>query len=270
MHQLGDEYWFNTKDILAHNCSSFGVNKSSNNSNIAAQNMDIPNFYHGFQIVIKIIDSKSDMDMIFLTIPGYLGLTGMNNKSVSINCNTLMQLDYGKTGLPVTFIARGVVEKGTQEDALKFLEAFKPASGQNFIIGGPEKVFSMEYSANKVVEFRSFGNSSFIYHTNHPMSNVDYSSKYLEQLTANNKTIEEGLYHCKHIKSFQKIFNENTQDIEIEDIKNVLSSRDNESRDVVSNNSTYASVIYELSGKSKFIIAPGRSHEKDYIEIKFE
>jgi hypothetical protein len=96
------------------------------------------------------------------------------------------------------------------------------------------------------------------------------SSKYLEQLTANNKTIEEGLYHCKHIKSFQKIFNENTQDIEIEDIKNVLSSRDNESRDVVSNNSTYASVIYELSGKSKFIIAPGRSHEKDYIEIKFE
>jgi len=25
MHQLGDEYWFNTKDVLAHSCSSFGV-----------------------------------------------------------------------------------------------------------------------------------------------------------------------------------------------------------------------------------------------------
>jgi hypothetical protein len=29
MHQLGDEYWFNTQDILAHNCSSFGGKQKS-------------------------------------------------------------------------------------------------------------------------------------------------------------------------------------------------------------------------------------------------
>jgi predicted choloylglycine hydrolase len=232
--------------------------------------MDIPPYYHGFQTVIKINDPDSDKVMMFLTIPGHLGITGMNNKSVSINCNTLMQLDYGKTGLPVTFIVRGVVGKSTQEEALKFLNEVNHASGQNYIIGGPEKVYSMECSANKVVEFRPFDNSNFTYHTNHPMSNIDYSSKYREQLVTNNRTIEQGLYECQRIKSFEKRFTENTENIGIEEIKNVLRSRDNGSKDVVSNDHTYASVIYELSDQPKFIIAPGKPHEIDYIEIGIE
>jgi predicted choloylglycine hydrolase len=270
MHQLGDEYWLNTKDIMAHSCSSFGVDKNGNQASMAAQNMDIPQFYHGFQTVIKIIDPNADKEMMFLTIPGHLGLTGMNNKSVSINCNTLMQLDYGKTGLPVTFIVRGVVGKNTQEEALNFIEEVHHASGQNYIVGGPGKVYSLECSANEVVEFRPFENSVFTYHTNHPMSNADYSSAYREQLTANHKTVEEGLYECQRIKSFEKRFTGNTENIDIEAIKNVLSSRDNEGRDVVSNDFTYASVIYELSDTPKFIIAPGKPHEKDYIELDFD
>jgi isopenicillin-N N-acyltransferase like protein len=269
MHQLGDEYWFNTQDILAHNCSSFGVNKSATHPSMAAQNMDIPPFYHGFQTVIKITEPDSDKEMMFLTIPGHLGITGMNNKAVSINCNTLMQLDYGKTGLPVTFVVRGVVNKSTQEEALQFLEDIKHASGQNYIIGGPDKVYSMECSANKVVAFRPFENSTFTYHTNHPMSNTDYNSNYLMMLQKNNKSTKEGLYQCQRIKSFEQRFTTDTEDIEIEDIKNVLRSRDNSGRDVVSNEHTYASVIYELSSNPKFIIAPGKPHEKEYIEIKF-
>jgi predicted choloylglycine hydrolase len=269
MHQLGDEYWFNTKDILAHSCSSFGVNKTNDQPSITAQNMDIPEFYHGFQTVIKINEPNSDKKTLVLTIPGHIGITGMNNKSVSINCNTLMQLDYAKEGLPVSFIVRGVLSKNTQDEALNFIKEVNHASGQNYIIGGSEKVYSLECSANKVAEFRPFENSIFTYHTNHPMSNTDYSNKYLTQLKTNNRTIQEGLYECQRIKSFQQRFTENTTNIEIEDIKDVLSSRDHEGTDVVSNNSTYASVIYELSEIPKFIIAPGKPHEEDYIEINF-
>lgn len=269
MHQLGDEYWFNAKDVMAHSCSSFGVNKSADLPSITAQNMDIPQYYHGFQTVLKIDDPDSDREVMVLTIPGHLGITGMNNKSVSINCNTLMQLDYGKTGLPVTFVVRGVLDKNTQEAALNFVNEVSHASGQNYIIGGPEKVYSLECSANKVVEFRPFENSTFTYHTNHPMSNMDYSDKYLMQLESIGKTVEEGLYECQRIKSFQQRFTESTANIEIEEIKNVLRSRDNDGRDVVSNSSTYASVIYELSEIPKFIIAPGKPHETSYIEIDF-
>ena len=269
MHQLGDEYWFNTKDVMAHSCSSFGVNKSADLPSITAQNMDIPEYYHGFQTVLKIDDPDSGKEIMVLTIPGHLGITGMNSELVSINCNTLMQLDYAKTGLPVTFIVRGVLDKNSQESALAFIDEIDHASGQNYIIGGPEKVYSLECSANKVVEFRPFENATFTYHTNHPMSNTDYSKKYLMQLEAYGKTVEEGLYECQRIKSFQQRFTEQTSDIEIEEIKNVLRARDNEGRDVVSNSNTYAGVIYELSEPPKFIIAPGKPHETDFIEIDF-
>jgi predicted choloylglycine hydrolase len=272
MHQLADEYWFNTDDIMANNCSSFGVDKHSGQPSMTAQNMDIPKYYHGYQTVIKIIDQNPDKEMMLLTIPGHLGITGMNNKSVSINCNTLMQLNYGRTGLPVTFIVRGVVEKNTQEEALKFLAAIKHASGQNYIIGGPDKVYSMECSANKIAEYRPFENAFFTYHTNHPMSNDDYSDKFLsilEEEKISLEQVEEEDFRCQRIKSFQKRFKRDTKNIEIDDIKNVLRSRDNDTPDVVSKEYTYASVIYVLSDKPKLVIAPGKPHEQDYIEIDF-
>ncbi|MCB0664562.1 MAG: hypothetical protein KDC80_02015 [Saprospiraceae bacterium] len=273
MHQLGDEYWFNTKDLLAHHCSSFGVNRTSDNPAFAAQNMDIPQFYHGYQTVIRIIDLAGSKEMLFLTIPGHLGITGMNNKSVSINCNTLMQLDYGRTGLPVTFIVRGVVEKNTQKEALDFLADIKHASGQNYIIGGPEEVFSIECSANKTVEFRPFDHAPFTYHTNHPMSNDDYNGNFLLMLKNQNNSLEQTEkdgFGCQRIKSFQKRFTEHSKGIGIDDIKEVLSSKDNDTGDVISNDYTYASVIYELSDHPIFFIAPGKPHEENYIEINFE
>jgi len=88
-------------------------------------------------------------------------------------------------------------------------------------------------------------------------------------LKANNKTPEEGLYECQRIKAFQSRFTENTASISIDEIKKVLSSRDNEGADVVSNRNTYASVIYLLSEKPRFIIAPGKPHEKEYLEINW-
>lgn len=269
MHQLGDEYWFNTKDVMAHSCSSFGVNKTSQYPSITAQNMDIPEFYHGFQTVIKASEPNSSKEVMYLSVPGHLGLTGMNNQSVSINCNTLMQLDYAKTGLPVTFIVRGVLSKDTQEEAMDFLKRIHHASGQNYILGGPERVYSLECSSNKLEEFRPFENSIFTYHTNHPMSNTDYSANYLASLAANNKTPEEGLYECQRIKSFQNRFTENTQSISIDEIKKVLSSRDNDGQDVVSNRFTFASVIYELSDKPRFLVAPGKPHEIAYLELEW-
>ena len=264
MHQLGDEYWFNAQDLAAHHCSSFAMDKTASQPSRTAQNMDIPQFYHGFQTLLKIKDKESDKEMMVLSIPGHLGITGMNNKQVSINCNTLMQLDYGTSGLPVTFIVRGVLAKGTQKEALDFLQSIPHASGQNYMIGGPDKVYSMECSAKKVVEFRPFEKAPFTYHTNHPMANDDYNVNYLGQLEVAQKTPEEGLRQCQRISSFEKRFTENTNDISISDIKEILSSRDHDGKDVVSNDWTYASVIYELSNKPVLYIAPGKPHETEY------
>ena len=56
---------------------------------------------------------------------------------------------------------------------------------------------------------------------------------------------------------------------DVNEIKEVLSSKDHDGYDVLSNTYTYASVIYVLAESPKFIIAPGKPHETEYVEIKF-
>lgn len=268
MHQLGDEYWIDRMALQVHKCSSIGVNKTSNNPSITAQNMDIPEFYHGYQTVIKITEASGKQVML-LTIPGHLGITGMNYNEISVNVNTLLQLENSTSGLPVTFIIRGLLAKNDQAEALKFLKEVKHASGQNYIIGGPEKVYDFECSANDKVEFRPFENSEFTYHTNHPLANTDYSKIMLEGLEIFGGSIEQTVV-CQRFSSFEKRFNTETMGISVDDIKEVLSSRENESQDVISNRNTYASVIYKLAETPEFIIAPGKPHEVEYVTITFE
>jgi isopenicillin-N N-acyltransferase like protein len=269
MHQLGDEFFFNTEYIMAHKCSSIGINRTKNHSSIAAQNMDIPKYFHGYQTVMKIKD-ENGIESIILTIPGHIGITGMNNKQVSVNCNILMQLDYQRKGLPVSFIVRGILNTTSAEQAVSFLNRIEHASGQNYLIGGKDKVLSLECSATKIAEFKPFKNSIFTYHTNHPMINKSFSKRYLEILAEHDLKLEDALTFCQRIPSFKKRFNEETDDFDIEEIKEVLSSVDHAGDDVISNNLTYASVIYVLSENPKFIIAPGKPHEKEYIELKFK
>jgi len=269
MHQLGDEFFFNTEYIMAHKCSSIGINKTSNHSSIAAQNMDIPKYFHGYQTVMK-IKNKNGIESMILTIPGHIGITGMNNKQVSVNCNILMQLDYQRKGLPVSFIVRGLLNMSSTDQAINFLHQINHASGQNYLIGGKDKVMSLECSATKIEEFKPFENSIFTYHTNHPMINNSFSKRYLEILKEHDLKLEEVLTFCQRIPSFEKRFNEETNDFDIAEIKEVLSSVDHAGDDVISNSLTYASVIYVLSENPKFIIAPGKPHEKEYIELKFK
>ena len=269
MHQLGDEFFFNTEYIMAHKCSSIGINKTDKHSSIAAQNMDIPIYFHGYQTVMKIID-ENELEYLILTIPGHIGITGMNNHSVSINCNILMQLDYQRKGLPVSFIVRGVLKQNNFEEAINFIEKIEHASGQNYLIAGKDKVVSLECSATKVKEFKPFENAIFTYHTNHPITNDSFSKRYLEILNEHNLKLEEALSFCQRIPSFKERFSEKTKDFGVEEIKEVLSSVDHEGFDVISNNLTYASVIYVLEDNPTYLISPGKPHETDYLKLTFK
>ena len=269
MFQLVDEYWFNAADLLAgHNCTSIGVDRSRNRPAMTAQNMDIPTFYHGFQMVMKIIEPETGHESLILTFPGHLGITGMNNRGVSINCNTLIQLSYGTEGLPVTYVVRAVTNCTTQEEAIDLVRSARHASGQNYLIGGPERPVSLECSAGAVEEFRPFPGAPFTYHTNHPLVNKDYSGRYIRALEQRGRTVEEGLRTCYRFVALQNRFDEHGANITIEDIKGALGSRDNES-DPISNRGTFAGVIYELGERPSLHIAAGKPHEKKYFIIEF-
>jgi hypothetical protein len=269
MLQLMDEVWVTGKEAGMHHCTSIGAVINSEET-ITAQTMDIPSFYHVYPTVLKIRDEKGQTETYMFTFPGSLGLTGMNRYGVSVNCNTLEQLDHSTTGLPVSFIIRGALKKRTYNEARDFLKQVKHASGQNYIIGAPGEVASFECSLNEVTVFYPFKTNELTYHTNYPLVNKNLNKEYLLALKENHRTIQQGVNNCGRFISLQKRFPSTSQKITIDDIKNALSSKD-DPEDPIQNRSTYGSVIYMLNKKKPVCyISPGRSGETGYLEFLFD
>lgn len=272
--QLIDEFWANGDDIAGEHCTSIGVNRRGENPAFVAQNMDIPLFYHGYQTLLHVKHEGSGLESFVLTAPGVIALNGMNSSAVAINCNTLIQLRYAREGLPVAFIVRGVLERRSLEEAEQFIRGIKHASGQNYIIGGVEKTLSLECSAEKVVEYRPYPGADRTYHTNHPLVNDDFNFRHRERLKKRNKTTLEGDYFCYRFDSLEKRLRDRAKVVDLEAIKETLSSRDwaddrAKGTSPISRESTYASVIMVLSKKPTLHIAPGNPHLTTFQTFSF-
>jgi isopenicillin-N N-acyltransferase like protein len=267
-YQLADEEWANWEDVTGgEHCSSIGVNRSGANPSFVAQNMDIPTFYDGYQTLLRIKDETANLEQLVLTVPGAIGVNGLNSQAIAITCNTLLKLEYSKDGLPVSFIVRGVLKKRSLKEATDFLHQIKHASGQNYLIGGIEGTHSFECSAGKVAEFIPYQGAQLTYHTNHPLANDDYNHRYIANLKKQNKTPKEDPYFCYRLEALEKRL-KNQAKVDIELIKASLSSRDHE-KNPVSNKYTYACTIMVLSAKPELHIAPGRPHETAFKVFRF-
>ncbi|MGH9429834.1 MAG: C45 family autoproteolytic acyltransferase/hydrolase, partial [Terriglobia bacterium] len=174
--QFGDECA--GEAITGERCSSLGFGKTDKQPAMVAQNMDIESYYDGFQMVLHIKHKDSDLESFALSIPGCVGLCGMNNQRIGICCNALAQVNYARKGLPVVAIVRGVLQQGTEKEAVAFLQRVEHASGQNYVIAGPEYVYSFECSANQIKPFQPEGRKDIVWHTNHPLANDDYNAAY--------------------------------------------------------------------------------------------
>src|SRR5436305_701694 len=73
-----------------------------------------------------------------LTQAGCVGLNGVNARSVAVCTNALWQLDGSRAGLPVAFVVRGLLRQRSADEAAAFLRRVRHASGQNYVIGGPD------------------------------------------------------------------------------------------------------------------------------------
>jgi predicted choloylglycine hydrolase len=178
--QLPDEYWVNGPGITGDHCSAVGFSRKGDRPTLIAQNMDLEGFRDGFQVILHIKYPGSKLESLVVTNAGLIALNGLNNRSIGICCNTLSQLAYCKDGLPVACVVRGVLEQQTEEAAVDFVRRIKHASGQNYIIGGPAKVYDLECSASKVAPFTT-ARPDMVWHTNHPLVNDDYSAKFKEE-----------------------------------------------------------------------------------------
>ena len=267
--QLIDEYWVHGSSIAQEHCSSLGIRRRGDQPSVVAQNMDLEGFRDAFQTVLHIKQAGSGVEQLVLTHAGLIGLNGMNSRSLGICCNTLNQLVPCADGLLVACVVRGVLQQQNEEAALKFLRTVKHASGQNYVLGGPAKVYDLECSAGKVESFAPNTWPEGVWHTNHPLSNDDFTPKYRE-LLEKRATENAPDNSAVRLQSLQRHLAQDAQTGRLELIRSTLAATDSVENPVCvpyknkKDSFTFASTIMVLSGTLEFHVAPGPANIYPY------
>ncbi len=191
--QLQDEEWWFRQDKWQalhggpRGCSSVGWQREPGSPSLVAQNMDMPDYLDGCQVILHIKEEHTDVKSVVFSVAGLIALNGINNHSIGIVCNNLSQLNHSRDGLPVAFVLRGVLARRSFTEAKSFLKTVPHASGQNYILGSRTRVIDFECSANQVAEYSQPAHRRSVCHTNHPFSNTD-----IRHLSEGIKSIGDG------------------------------------------------------------------------------
>jgi len=241
-------------------CSGLGAFAQDGLPSLVAQNQDYT-LKDGNEALLHIKHNNSSLESYVLTLAGMIAiLPGMNNRPLGICANALPQLAPRLDGLPVAFIARGVLERQSFTDAVKFVHEIKHATGQNYIIGGPNEVGSFECSANKISRFVPYPGANRTYHTNHVLVNDDLD-----------KTLDASRVYAgfedntkARFRALEKRLKDPAKRITVGTVKDALSSHDNPEFPVCRHTPKPGGVgftagcgIAELSDPPVFHFAPG-------------
>jgi isopenicillin-N N-acyltransferase like protein len=168
-YQLMDEEWWYRTRVMAGRCSAIAVFDEKPRTALLAQNMDLPAHYDGSQVLLH-VKSSATAALVF-SAAGLIALDGLNDHAVGVCCNSLPQLRTSPRGLPVAFVLREVLARPSLAEAEAFVRTVPHASGQNYLVGGPERVVSLECSADAIARYSP--HPTRIVHTNHPLVNGD-------------------------------------------------------------------------------------------------
>lgn len=86
-----------------------------------------------------------------MTGAGMIALNGANSAGIGVVVNNLSMLPSSRSGLPVMFIIRGILQQSTLAEAVAFAERVPHAIGQHYAIGSPDGIAGLEGAANGVM-----------------------------------------------------------------------------------------------------------------------
>ncbi len=167
---MDEQWWYDLGASAAEpGCSTLSVTNAS--GTLLAQNMDLPEFMDGSQLVLRIGDGKGSESLV-LTSAGLIGLTGLNSRGFGICVNTLLMLRHNPNGIPVSFAMRHALSEDSAAAAVGALQSINHASGQHYAVGDRNGVTSLECSAGGAVISNDPSLRTMV-HTNHPLVSQD-------------------------------------------------------------------------------------------------
>lgn len=279
--QCVDEEWWYVRNKYfgislssGEKCTVLGVSGQPGQANLLGQNLDLPSYYQGSEVILHIKDPNSQLQSLVPTCAGVISMNGINSAGVGLCLNAVLPLNPSHDGLPVAFVNRGILATTSLKEAVEFVHRIKHASGQTYNIGSKDGIFSLECSAGKVVRYQPFQGAKRICHTNHPLANDDQSvyekivKKYPRARANDNSLIR--------LKDAEKLLLEVKDVVGIEDFKTILSSRVNPEHPVCVDlredrrgGFTAASMIMKLDEKPELLISNGPPHKNQYQKFTF-
>ncbi|HVV35412.1 MAG TPA: C45 family peptidase [Acidimicrobiales bacterium] len=166
LNLLDEDWWTRAANIRAEACSGFGVQPGPAQDAVIGQNMDLPSWLDGLQVLLDVRPSRGPR----VLAPSYAGMVAtnaLNEHGIGVCVNTLDQLPTDAHGLPVAFVIRLMADQRSFADAVAVVNSVPHASGQNYIVGSPDGVADLECGAGGVRDVT--GTSPWLAHTNHPI-----------------------------------------------------------------------------------------------------
>ena len=274
--QLMDEEWiFGLRRRLnkpTTKCTAFGVPNQENGISYAGQNMDIPSWIEGAQVLLRVMPTDVSPEALVFSFAGSIGLNGLNAGGLGITCNTLPQLNYSIHGLPVLFIVRSILQCQNIENAEQFLRSIQHASGQNFILSSLDDMQCFECCGTSIARYAPKELNGRVMHSNHPLTNNDKSD--LSELTRGRRENSEA-----RLASIYERLGNMSRSMTLDDIKAALAAHDDPDNPVsrrinpanVGNSIGYTagSSIYEFSDVPRLHLAAGPPCETAFDVFEF-
>ena len=149
-------------------CTTTAVYGRDGKSNYVTHNNDIPTYHEGVVTVLLIRYPDSDLEILQSTFAGQIAQNGVNNRGLGVGMNTVADLPKTRTGIPVSFNVRKILECKDRHEAAAYLQRIEAGTAMNYMICDRNKAISVETweRESKVID-RFTG--QFAVHTNHSL-----------------------------------------------------------------------------------------------------
>jgi hypothetical protein len=256
--QLVDEQWcWSTRRRAEHeHCSALGI---VGPPVIVAQNMDLPEWWEGLQVVFRIPPWGDEPGAVLNSAAGFIVLNGMNDAGVAVAVNALPDVPSTPTGLPVAFVIRGALARRTAADAAAFTASVTHASGQNYTIGDATSIVGIEADAAGATTYDP--SEGCLLHTNHAVERTSGASW---------KGVAGGALANSEAR-LEFLVSRRGSVRTVEDVVDVLSDETVPIRRVPteqSPNSTVATTVYELPAGDPAAHIRGGTGETTFVRVR--
>jgi hypothetical protein len=256
-YSMLDEEWSYSKSRVAGEapgCTAVGIRAEDDRPTLIGQTMDIPSLHDGTQVVVIHEEPGAPTQVVF-TAAGMICLMGVNSAGVGVVVNNLGMLPSSRTGMPVTFIERKLLDTFSVEEASYGLQAMHHAIGQHYLIGDSANLVSFEADAARVIGGAE--DQRVVSHANHPLYDPPTKPEF------------EAIYAASNTRArFTRMSTLAEGATSIDDIETALTDTSAPiSRSIARGHMTFGAMAAELSSPPVVRFAPGPPHERPFVEV---